>query len=156
MRTFARLLSVAALLLAAAIAPAFAQSTSPAPVQQSPTHLDACVFLQHSHTSAATLTIQPPASQYVYICEIDLSNASGASAVTVAAPTFLTTTGLPGLPQIIAASGVVAGVGQPAAVLQYPLGALKSTTPGGAVTLVLPAFPTNQTLSLNVAYYFAP
>jgi hypothetical protein len=152
---FRKVLASVAFLAALALSQhAFAQAAT----QQSPTHLDACTGLAHAH-AASTVTITPPAGQYVYICEVDLSNVEGATVVTAAAPLFVTTTNLPGPPQYMAASGGAtpgAGGASPVLAVSYMPGALKSSAGGTAVTFILPAFTTNQTLSLNVSYYFAP
>src|SRR5258708_6554702 len=82
-------------------------------VQQSPTTLDSGTFVVHNHTSNTTSTITPPGGQYVYVIGIDISNCAGASAVTAAGPTYITTTGLTGSPQYQMGSGVAAGLCQP-------------------------------------------
>lgn len=108
----------------------------------------------HSHTGSATITIAaPPTGQFVYITGIDISNCAGASAVTAAGPTYITTTNLTGAPQYQLGSGVTAGLCT-ATVSGVSLSSpLKSTTAATAVTFVLPAFATNQTVSVNVYYY---
>jgi hypothetical protein len=145
--------------------PAFAHAQS---AQQGPTppgatavvlpieRSDAAKLVQHSHTTGATLTLSAGAAnsntQSIYIDEIDISNCQG-SAVTPAAPTFITTTGINGNPQYMIGSGpATAGACSPTAVVNF-VSPLKSATPGTNVTFVLPAFITNQTISVNVAYH---
>ena len=121
------------------------------------TRNDAATAATHSHTSAATLTLTPTAGQFVYITGIDLSNCEGAVTVTVAAPTYLTTTNLTGAPQyqIGSGPGTAPGVCSPASSFAFatPLRATAVTT---AVTVVLPTFIANQTVSVNVYWYSAP
>lgn len=154
MRRFYYLLSI--LLLVGLIAVAYAQSTgdvSSTRVQQSSQRLDAALAAQHSHTSAATLTLAAPPGQYVYITGLDISNCEGATTVTVAAPTYITTTGISGSPQYQVGSGpgTAPGVCSPTPPIDFAT-PLKSQTAGTNVTFVLPTFITNQTISLNVYY----
>ena len=129
-------------------------------IQQSPTQLNACSLAQNKQATAGavgTITITPPAGQYVYICEVDTLECNGASAITAAAPLFVTTTGLGGNPQYMVPVGpATAGVCMPAQIYLYPNGALKSAASGTNVTFVGPTAVTNQTINLNVVYYFAP
>lgn len=145
-----RTLATLAVLLLAAV-PAWAQGT-PTAVQHTPQHLDTAVSVQHSHTSAATITLTNDGANYIYITAIDISNCAG-TAVTAAAPTFITTTGITGAPQYMLGSGSTAGLCQPFFV-SFPNG-LKSSSPGVNVTFVLPAFVTQQTASVNVYFYKA-
>ena len=120
-------------------------------VQQSPTKYDAATQTTTSATSAATLTLTPPGSQYVYIFEIDISNCAGATAVTAAAPTNITTTNITGGWTYQLGSGVTAGQCTQNQSMVFPTG-LKASAPGTAVTFVLPTFATNQTVRLNVVW----
>lgn len=140
---------LAALLLAPAAA--FAQTA----VQQSPTRLDAAQFVQSSTTSAATITITPPAGQYVYVTNVEITNCAGATAVTAAAVTSVTTTNLGGAAWTLG-SGTTAGACQPSPINGPFALPLKSSSPGTAATVVLPTFATNQTVRVSVYYYFAP
>lgn len=147
-----RLSILAAVLFALVLSPsiAHAQSTS---VQQSGSRLDAATNVQHSHTSAATLTI-PAGTGYAYIVGIDIVNCAGGTAVTAAAPTFITTTNISGSPQYMVGSGVTAGLCTSSPV-PVPVNGIRSTAPNTATTFVLPTFATNQTVSVNVYYYYA-
>lgn len=109
-----------------------------------------------SATSAATITIAPTLfTDSIYVYEVDIQNCAGASAVTAAAVTTVTTTNLAGAVAFTVGSGVAAGLCQPVQVFAPPTG-LKAQAPGLPVTLVLPAFATNQTIRVNVAYRSAP
>lgn len=109
-----------------------------------------------SATTAATITLQPNlATDSIYVYEVDIQNCAGSSAVTAAAVTSITTTNLTGGLAFTVGSGVAAGLCQPLQVFAPPTG-LKAQAPGVAVTLVLPAFATNQTIRVNVAYRSAP
>jgi hypothetical protein len=137
-----RLLIVSLFVLALA-APGIAQEGAPAQLAA------------HSHTSGATITLTTFPNQSVYVTGIDITNCQG-TAVTAAAPTFITTTGLNGSPQYMVGSGpAAAGTCTPTASVSFAR-PIKSQTPGTNVTFVLPAFVTNQTVSVNVYYYIAP
>lgn len=140
-------LLVAALLIAE---PALAQ----APVQQVPTRLDAATNTSTANTTGAVITITPPGGNYVYVTGVDITNCAGASAVTGATPTTLSSTNLNGATWTIG-SGATAGLCQPvpASLAALPL---KSAAPGTNVTITLPAFATNQTVRVTAYYYFAP
>lgn len=109
----------------------------------------------HSHTTGATITITVPESnKFAYITAIDISNCQGAAAVTPAAPTYITTTNLTGAPQYQVGSGpATAGTCSQTSIINFAT-PLKSTTAGTNVTFVLPAFITNQVLSVNVYFFF--
>jgi hypothetical protein len=151
-----RILLLVLIALLAVVGPVSAQTL----IQQSPTTLNACSLSQNKQaTNAAvgTITITPPAGQFVYICEVDTMECNGASAVTAAAPLFLTTTGLGGNPQYMIPIGpATAGMCQQGGPYMYPNGALKSAQAGTNVTFVGPTAVTNQTININVVYYFAP
>lgn len=157
MRTLHRFVHVLAL---AGIIVAFtiglnAQQTAPAGstlVSQTSTVLDAATAVGHSHATGVTITITVPAGQFAYITGWDASDCATGTAVGAAAPTYITTTGIAGSPQIQIGSGVTAGLCQPT----YSVGLakpLKSQTAGTNVTFVMPTFATNQVVSFNVYYY---
>lgn len=123
------------------------------PVQQSATRADAATAAGTSATSAATITISAVGNQYFYLTGIDIQNCAGASAVTAATPTTLTTTNFAGSPAWTVGSGVGAGLCTSQNVqMGMPL---KSAVPGTATTFVLPTFATNQTVRVNVYGYYA-
>lgn len=123
-------------------------------VQHSSQHLDWAQAAGHSHTTAATITLTPGTGQYVYVTGLDISNCEGSTTVTVANPTYITTTNLTGSPQyqIGSGPGTAPGVCSPASSFAFST-PLRSTTAGTAVTFILPTFITNQTVSVNVYFY---
>lgn len=147
-----RLILTLAVLLALA-APAAAQVSA---VQQTPARLDSASQIATSATSAATITLTPNGgNEAVYVYELDVQNCAGASAVTAAAQTSITTTNLTGSPSWQLGSGTTAGACAQVFSIAWPTG-LKAQAPGTAVTFVLPTFATNQTVRLNVAWRSAP
>lgn len=143
------ILGLAGLLLAAMPAVVSAQAI----VQQSATRLDATTNFSGSQTSAATITISPPAGQFVYVTGVDIANCAGTT-VTAATPLTITTTGLGGgtTPVYLVGTTGTAGMCNPGpAPLVTPI---KSNTPGANITFVLPTFTTQQTVRANIWYYF--
>lgn len=141
----------------------FAQATpGPAPagavtVVSTVERADAATNVQHSHTTGATITLTSglvgSPSQSIYVTGLDISNCQG-TAVTAAAPTYMTTTGINGSPQYQIGSGpATAGTCSPTSVITFSA-PLKSQTPGTNITFVLPSFITNQVISVNVYYRF--
>ncbi len=122
--------------------------------QTSPVLVPAVLPVANLTASAAvccTLTLAPNSqTESIYIYEIDIQNCAGASAVTAANPTSVTTTNIAGGLAFTVGSGVGAGLCTNQ-VITYPTG-LKSQTPGLPVTVVSPTFVTNQTIRVNVAY----
>lgn len=147
-----RLLILAAVLVAFAT-PLHAQTATP--VQQASARLDAAAQVATSATGSATLTLTPNGGESVYVYEIDVQNCAGGTAVTAAAQTSITTTNLTGAPSWQLGSGTTAGACAQVFSVAYPTG-LKAQAAGTAVTFVLPAFATNQTVRLNVAWRSAP
>lgn len=144
--------SFVALIVAALAYQVHAQNTIGATlIQQAAARMDAATTVSTSATSAATITLTPSAGECVYVHEVDIANCAGASAVTAAAVTTITTTNLNGTPAFTLGSGVAAGLCQPAPNPIYPMG-LKAQTAGTNVTFVLPTFATNQTIRVNVAW----
>lgn len=116
---------------------------------------DSATNVQHSHTTGATITLSAGLvggpNQSIYITGLDISNCQG-TAVTAAAPTYITTTGINGSPQYQVGSGpATAGTCTPTSVITFTA-PLKNATPGTNVTFVLPAFITNQVISANIYY----
>lgn len=147
-------LSALLLSLALILTPAMhaQKDVSATQTQQSASLNDGATATATSATSAATITLTPTGSTgYVYIHEIDITDCAGASAVTAAAVTSVTTTNIQGAPAWTLGSGTTAGACQPTQVILYPKG-LRSQTSGTNVTIVLPTFATNQTVRVNVAY----
>lgn len=156
-----RALLVLTVLLASTSAYAQNAQVGPAPPGSTPVVLpverpDAATNTQHSHSTGATITLSAGTvggpSQSVYITGIDISNCQGASAVTAATPTYITTTGVNGSPQYQVGSGsATAGLCSPTQTIAFTA-PLKSASPGTNVTFVMPTFATNQTISVNVYY----
>lgn len=141
------------LILAAALAATlYAQQATI--IQQVPAHLDAATTVSTAVTTGATITLTPNGGETVYIYQVDIENCAG-TAVTPAGQTNVTTTNLTGSPIWQIASGSTTGACAQMMSIAYPTG-LKATAPGTAVTFVLPAFATNQTVRVNVAWRSAP
>ncbi len=100
--------------------------------------------------SASTTTLTPVSGQYAYIYSIHIDNCAGATAVTAAGVTTITTTNLPGSPIWTLGSGTTAGACAQSFSETYPSGLKALAT--GAVTFVLPTFATNQTIRLNIMW----
>lgn len=116
---------------------------------------DVSNLVQHTHTTGTTLTLTAGAAggpqQHIYINAIEISDCEG-TAVTAAAPTFITTTGINGNPQYMVGSGpATAGTCTPTPIINFAT-PLQNATPGTSVTFVLPSFITNQVVSVNVYY----
>lgn len=121
--------------------------------QQTATHLDAAQALATINTTAGVLTLTPQTGS-VYISNIHISNCAGASAVTAAAQTSITSTNLNGLTYQMG-SGTSAGLCVQEIADNFGPGGYKAAAPG-AVTITLPTFKTNQTISIWVAWWSAP
>jgi hypothetical protein len=109
-----------------------------------------------SVATGGTITFTPPSGQYFYTTSVDITNCAGASAVTAAAVTTVTTTNVPGAIAWTVGSGVAAGLCQPTVYQNFGPGGLKSSAAGTATVFTLPTFATNQTIRMNVYGYFAP
>lgn len=150
----ARLGLVLALLLAPTVAHAQLAGGAVQPTQQTATHADAASAVAHSHTSAATITLQNQTSGYIYITAIEITNCAGTT-VTAATPLFITTTGVTGSPQYMVGTNGTAGMCNPASVISIGNGGLRQAAASTNVTFVLPTFTTQQTVSVNIYYYIA-
>lgn len=106
--------------------------------------------------SAATITLTPTSTQFVYIVGVRIQNCAGASAVSAAAVTTITTTNLPTGTAWTLGSGTTAGACVQDIGDFFGLNAMKATAATTAVTLVLPVFATNQTVRVQVYWYSAP
>ena len=141
--------SAAALLAAPVLALADSAGT---PVTQSATHLDAASFWVGqangatacnavSQTSASgTITITPPAGQYVYLTALLLqrnTDATGVTEVPTIATTNISSNGGATAAVLSAASTLsTTGLTNTGAVIPFGVGGLKSAAPGVAVTFV--------------------
>jgi hypothetical protein len=136
-------------------AAAFAQS-QPQPSSTPASHFDAAQFVGTCVTTGCTITVTPPSGQYAYFTNIELQNCAGATTVTGASPTSITTTNLGGVAWTVGSGSTAAGQCNSPPPSGSFAGLLKSATAGTAVVFTLPAFATNQTIRLSVYYYFAP
>ena len=136
-----------------------AQVAQPATaVQQTATRADAAAAwstIAGVSSGTNTLTLTPNGGESIYIYGIDIQNCAGASAVTAANTTTITTTNISGSPIWNIGSGVTAGLCTQSFAVPVQTG-LKSQTPGTAVTFVVPQVATNQGIRLNVAWRSAP
>lgn len=127
--------------------------TSATRVQHSAQHLDWAQAASHSHATNGVITLTAAPNQYIYVTGLDVSNCMGAAIAAAAAPTYVTTSGVTGAPQYQIGSGpVVAGTCSPTSTFAFAM-PLRSTTAGTNVVFTLPAFITNQIVSVNVYYY---
>lgn len=138
------------------LAVSVAKAQVPASVQAVPTTLLASTGYQTSATSAATITVPGVNGQSIYVTNVEIANCAGAAAVTGAAPTTMSTTNLGGAAFTIGSGSTAAGQCNAPATNGVFANPLKSASPGTAVTFVLPTFATNQTVRVNVWYYYAP
>lgn len=144
--------AVAALALAPIAAQA--QVAQGNPVYWNASRQDVAQLVATTATSATTLTITPPSGQSVYVTEIRVTNCAGASAVTAAGVTSVTSTNLGGYAYTVG-SGVTAGLCAQDTADTFSGAGMKSAIPGTAVTVITPTFATNQTVRVSVYYYFA-
>jgi len=145
-----------------------AAGQAPTAVQQAGARNDAATFLQGPaggatscatvNTTAAlnTVTITPPAGNYVYITGVYIDITADVTGVTQVAT--LSTTNLSGGPfwslaTVVPTAGANGTMRQIAEV--FPT-ALKSTVPGTAVTFVPSAQTNHAIFCARVAGYFAP
>lgn len=131
-------------------------------VQQQAARIDSGAQYSTSATTAGTITLTPNGGESVYIYAIDIWNCSNATGGTVGAVLTMTTTNITGSPAWTLGTGSTTagalggpGLCQQELQISYPTG-LKSTSPGTAVTFVLPTFAANQTIRVNVAWRSAP
>ncbi len=131
--------------------PAMADAPGTA-ITQSATHLDAASFWVGqangltacnavSQTSASqTITITPPAGQYVYLTALLIqknTDATGVTEVPTISTTNFSSSGSPTAGALSIASTLsTTGTTFPATVIPFQLGGMKSAAPGVAVTFV--------------------
>jgi hypothetical protein len=161
-------ITIGILLLALCLCATAAIAQSPTTVQQSGSRGDVATFLQGPaggatscatvNTTAAlnTVTITPPAGNYVYVTGVYIDITADVTGVTQVAT--LSTTNLTGGP-IWSLATVVPTAGANGTMRQiaetFPT-ALKSTVPGTAVTFVPSAQTNHAIFCARVAGYFAP
>lgn len=162
-KTLTRLTLAFAAVFCFAWTPVFAQSATPGPtptgsvgVQLPAERADAATLVGQSHSTGGTITLTVGSAgsttQFAYITGIDVQVCQG-SAVTAAAPTFITSTGFSGTnPQYMVGSGpATAGTCNPTDHIAFSA-PLRSATGGTSPVFTLPAFITNQTVNVNIYY----
>jgi hypothetical protein len=146
------LLSWLALLVATA---ALAQ----APVQQSPTRLDACTNVGLAAPAVslqATLQVTPPAGQYVYICGFAFDVCANATGSTAQNNVTFTSTNINGSPTWQYSAPVLTSLCYASPIREMLPTPLKSAAPGTQVQIQSPALDTNLQYTIRMYYYFAP
>jgi hypothetical protein len=127
------------------------------PVQQSPTMLNAATKVADCNVAVnttCTATATPAGSNYVYVTAIDMAICGDATG-TVQSNVTWTTTNLTGAPIAWAYSTAINPNACIYKVITYNP-AVKSTTPGTAVTLVSPAVALHTAYNANIYWYEAP
>ena len=154
-------------LLAAMAAPASADFAGTSTTQTA-THPDAAVFWTGqangatscnavSQTSASdTLTITPPSGNYAYLTALTVqfsTDATGATAVPTIAITGVAGSGA--APYLSAATTLSTTGYHSDIVIPFPVGGLRGSTPGGAITLVpSAAMGAHSILCMTAVGYF--
>jgi hypothetical protein len=138
---------------------AICRAHAQAPIQQSASELRASQNCSEAKgTSTQTVTLTPPAGQFVYLGSLE-ANASvtTAAAQTISTIASLSTTNLPGSITFGAFPGQGQAAGTSIANFNYSFSGngLKSANAGVAVTVVAPAV-TNVQWHLALCGYFAP
>jgi hypothetical protein len=160
--------NILVLLLGICVICGSALAQAPTAVNQSPTRSDAATFLQtmvggatacatvNSTAANGTVTITPPAGQYVYITGVYIDITSDTTGLTGVAT--MGTTNITGSPTWSLATLTAAAAGQ-ATMRQiadvFPTG-LRSTVPGTAVTFVPSAQSNHVIFCTRVAGYYGP
>jgi hypothetical protein len=142
------------LLVFYALSFAHAQVAPPASIQASPQHLDSVDSITVANASATTYTLNPGSGQYVYLDWVNVSNCDSATVITPAAPTSITTSNMQGLTYQIGSGSATAGTCAQQFTETWPNG-FKASAPGN-VTVVMPTFVANQTVTLKIGWSSAP
>ena len=150
-------LSLLTLVFIALAAPSvLAQQVQGTAIQQVPTRLDACTPINATAAinNAVTLTITPPAGQFVYLCGWDLTVSNNGTGAVVATNLSFTSTNLSGWKVAYSMVGTANTTGfQYNTAFNSPI---KSSAAGTAVTIVSPAANAQAVYNVNAYYYFAP
>jgi hypothetical protein len=106
--------------------------------------------------TAVTVTLTPPAGQYVYICSVYIAEATNAAVTVGAGPApIFTTTNLPNNMVWWGDNSALAqGVQKTLTDVAYPL-LIKSNVPGTAFTIVTSGGQATQNVRINVTGFFA-
>lgn len=113
-----------------------------------------CTTTQSS-TANLTLTITPPAGNYVYITGVYIQTASNGTGST-ASTTAWTSVGLQNTPSWLVTAGGTSPIMNGGVAETYPPGGLKSTAPGAVVTLAPVATLASAFTCAKVTGYFSP
>lgn len=142
------------LLLAAT--PSWAQT--PTLVQQSQTMLNACTaFNQTAAVNAqVTVTLTPPAGQYVYVCGIDVASSQNGTSTANTNSQYTSTNLGPSGNTWGWKYSLAAAANTAISQSFYFTQPLKSTQPGVAVTIVSPTALAQTAFSINAYFYYAP
>lgn len=129
-------------------------------IQQSPTRLDACnvtATATGAANTAVTVTLTPPAGQYVYLCSVYIAQVANAAVTGAAGPApIFTTTNLP-TNLVFWGSNATQGTGLFTLVSDTQFGfPIKAQSPGTALTVVTSAGQSTNSVRLNIVGYFAP
>src|SRR5262245_50260112 len=153
-------IAVCVFLLCAFIVNAYAQG--PTSVQHSATELRAgqvCSDSRPAAGSAGSVSLTPPASQFLYVTSVEINSAASGGAATppLGTPASATSTNLPGTFTIGAfpITGQSAGVAIANYFYPFSGNGLKSSNAGTAVTITTPAI-TNIAWHIALCGYFAP
>ena len=146
------------LMLALCFALGLSAAHAQAPIQQSPTRLDACTSLATATgagNTTVTATLSPPAGQYVYICSIEFQVGGNAAVTGAAVVQACVTSGL-STNITFEADNSTLTAGQ---VKEFFYGLpipWKSAQAGTAFSLACSGLQSTQTLRVNLTGYFAP
>lgn len=144
--------------LALTFTASIASAQQPTIIQQSATMLHACTA--QNATAAVnvqvTLTLTPPAGQYVYLCGIDVSTSQNATSTANTNLTYTSTNLGPAGSTWLWKYSLAATANLAIAQAFYFTQALRSTSPGVALTIVSPAATAQTAFSINGYYYYAP
>jgi hypothetical protein len=164
------LAGVSALALVVGASSAFADAAATA-VTQTATHSDAATFwigqtagltacnAVSATSPSATITITPPAGQYVYLTDLIVqinTDATGSTAVPTVSTTNISTNGGATAGAFSLATTLsTTGATNTGFVLPFPIGGLKSAAPGVAVTFVPSATLSAHTIAcMSATGYF--
>jgi hypothetical protein len=132
-----------------------AQQNGSVRVQQDPTMLHACTSTNSTgavNATFATITLTPPAGQFVYVCGVDIAVSFDATGGTASTNVAFTSTNLGGWQWKMSWAGTASTTLTQPFYFSQPT---KSVIPGTAVTFVSPAANLHGAYSVNVYYFFA-
>lgn len=130
-----------------------------APIQQSPTHLEACTnvgFAAPGVSLQATLQVTPPAGQYVYICGFQFDVCGDGTGGSAQALVTFTSTNISGNPSWLYSTAALTNACLSPVLREMLPIPLKSAAPGTQVQIQSPALDTHEAYQIRMYYYFAP